>query len=139
MRVDNIIQKKGAEVVTLSSESSISTLLATLAKHSIGAVVVVDGDKVVGIVSERDVVRHLAETESVEGQISSIMSRDLQTRGREDDIRNLAAKMTERRIRHLPVMDGDELVAIVSIGDVVKSRLDDLEAERDHLHDYVHG
>ncbi|OKL54690.1 histidine kinase [Bowdeniella nasicola] len=139
MRVDNIIQKKGTEVVTLSSESSISTLLATLAKHSIGAVVVVDGDKVVGIVSERDVVRHLADTESVEGQISSIMSRDLQTCGRDDDIRHLAAKMTERRIRHLPVMDGDELVAIVSIGDVVKSRLDDLEAERDHLHDYVHG
>lgn len=139
MRVEDIVKKKGTDVVTLTSDSTISQLLSTLSKHSIGAVVVVDNDQVVGIVSERDVVQRIAETGSVDGQISQIMTSDLETCVNSDEIQTLASKMTERRIRHLPVMDGDTLVAIVSIGDVVKSRLDDLEAERDHLHDFVHG
>lgn len=139
MRVEDIVKKKGADVVTLTSDSTISQMLSTLSKHSIGAVVVVDNDQVVGIVSERDVVRRIAETGSVDGQVSQIMTSDLETCVNSDEIQTLASKMTERRIRHLPVMDGDTLVAIVSIGDVVKSRLDDLEAERDHLHDFVHG
>lgn len=139
MRVEDIVKKKGTDVVTLTSDSTISQLLSTLSKHSIGAVVVVDNDQVVGIVSERDVVRRIAETGSVDGQVSQIMTSDLETCVNSDEIQTLASKMTERRIRHLPVMDGDTLVAIVSIGDVVKSRLDDLEAERDHLHDFVHG
>ncbi|SEA53522.1 CBS domain-containing protein [Bowdeniella nasicola] len=139
MRVEDIVKKKGTDVVTLTSDSTISQLLSTLSKHSIGAVVVVDNDQVVGIVSERDVVRRIAETGSVDGQVSQIMTSDLETCVNSDEIQTLASKMTERRIRHLPVMDGDTLVAIVSIGDVVKSRLDDLEAERDHLHGFVHG
>ncbi|WP_250506317.1 CBS domain-containing protein [Bowdeniella massiliensis] len=139
MRVEDIVKKKGTDVVTLTSDSTISQLLSTLSKHSIGAVVVVDNDQVVGIVSERDVVQRIAETGSVDGQISQIMTSDLETCVYSDEIQTLASKMTERRIRHLPVMDGDTLVAIVSIGDVVKSRLDDLEAERDHLHGFVHG
>ncbi len=139
MRVTDIIKRKGSEVVTLLPSSTIAELLATLADHRIGAVVVTDDSGVVGIVSERDVVRHLRESTDTSSPVSEIMTTQLSTCAPEDDIRVLATVMTERRIRHLPVIDSGELVAIVSIGDVVKARLDDLEAERDHLVGYVHG
>ena len=139
MKVYDIVKKKGDEVTTLSSSASITDLLATLATHRIGAVVVVDEGQISGIVSERDVVRHLASSGTIEGDIASIMTRDVESCVMTDDVHALAEKMTKNRIRHLPVVQDRELVAIVSIGDVVKARLDDLQAERDHLAGFVHG
>jgi CBS domain-containing protein len=112
-----------------------------LAQHNIGALVVShDGSSVDGIVSERDVVRRLGQDESVlDAQVSSIMSADVATCDGHQSTDDLMALMTARRFRHVPVVEDDRLVGIVSIGDVVKSRMADLEFERDQLDSYVHG
>ncbi len=139
MYVSDIIRKKGNAVVTLPPNATVAELLATLDDNHIGAVVVVDGDEVLGIVSERDVVRHLRASTDVSAHVDALMTSKLAWCGMKDDIQDLAATMTERRVRHVPVIEDGRLVAIVSIGDVVKHRLDELSAERDHLAGYVHG
>jgi CBS domain-containing protein len=125
-------------VVTLPSAATVAQLLETLDDHHIGAVVVLDDDQVVGIVSERDVVHHLRAGLDQASPLSRIMSPDVQVVTAEDDLVSLATTMTERRLRHLPVVEDGALRGIVSIGDVVKARLDALEAERDMLEDYLH-
>ncbi len=138
MRVSDILRFKGHDVVTLPPTATVQTLLDTLAEHNIGAAVVVDEDRdVVGIVSERDVVRAARDELTWEAPISTIMTTRVITCTEEEEVEHLARTMTERRIRHLPVVDEDGLVAIVSIGDMVRARLADLEAERDHLTDYI--
>lgn len=138
MRVADLIRKKGSSVITLPSTATVAELLETLDDNRIGAVVVVDDTEVVGIASERDVVHHLrAGTAGEAGTIAQMMTADVRTCGPEDDLIELAATMTEGRHRHLPVVGEDGLAGIVSIGDVVKARLDALEAERDHLEDYL--
>ena len=139
MRVSDIVKKKGTSVVTLPPSASIADLLSALAEHRIGAVVVMDGDEISGIVSERDVVRHLRDSVDVTVPVAEIMTTELAWCAMRDDIRDLAATMTERRIRHVPVVEDGRLLAIVSIGDVVKHRLDELEAARAQLARYVHG
>lgn len=137
MRVADILKKKGSSVVTLPSAATVSQLLETLDDHKIGAVVVLDEDRVVGVVSERDVVHHLRAGRDQSSALSDIMSVDVQSATAHDDLDQLAVTMTEQRIRHLPVIEDGTLKGIVSIGDVVKARLDSLEAERDHLEDYL--
>ncbi len=113
-----------------------------LASHRIGAAVVVDdGGGVVGIVSERDVVRGLQQDgrSVLDRPVESLMTRQVVTCKRDAAIEDLMTVMTQRRIRHVPVVDGDELVGIVSIGDVVKSRIGELESERDGLVAYIGG
>lgn len=137
MRVADLIKKKGSSVITLPSTATVAELLETLDDNRIGAVVVVEGDEVVGIASERDVVHHLRGGADADGQISQMMTSDPRTCTPDDELVELATTMTEGRFRHLPVVAEDGLVGIVSIGDVVKARLDALEAERDHLEDYL--
>lgn len=137
MRVSDLIKKKGSSVITLPTTASVAELLNTLADNQIGAVVVVDGDQVVGVASERDVVHHLRGGADTTTVVSQIMSGEVRTCGPDDELLKLATTMTEGRFRHLPVVGDDGLAGIVSIGDVVKARLDALEAERDHLEDYV--
>ena len=137
MRVADLLKKKGSSVVTLPSTASLGELLDTLDDNKIGAVVVVDEGTVVGIVSERDVVHHLRQGSDAQASLSTVMSSDVQTCALEDELQDLAAVMTERRMRHLPVVTDGSLEGIVSIGDVVKARLDALEAERDHLESYL--
>lgn len=139
MRVSDIINRKGGNVVTLSPDASISQLVQFLADHRIGAVVITDEHGLAGIVSERDIVRYLKDSGAMGTPVSSIMTTAVTTCHPDDDVRELATIMTDKRIRHLPVLDDGSLVAIISIGDVVKARLDDLEAERDHLERFVHG
>lgn len=140
MRISDVIRRKGDGVVTLRSDATVLQLLEVLEKHHIGAVVVSDDNSfVTGIVSERDVVRHL-HTDGVsvlEETIAMIMTKDVQTCTPQDGIEDLAKVMTEHRIRHIPVVVGGKAVAIVSIGDVVKSRIDELQTERDHLVGYI--
>ena len=138
MRVADLIKKKGSSVITLPSTATVAQLLETLDDHKIGAVVVLDdADRVVGIVSERDLVHHLRSGLGHDAQVADLMSSQVQTVTSEDELVNLATTMTERRLRHLPVVEDGALMGIVSIGDVVKARLDALEAERDMLEDYL--
>lgn len=140
MRISDVVRVKGGEVVTIGSQASVKDLLALLAQHRIGAVVVSDdGIAVQGIVSERDVVRHL-NTEGaaiLDGSVAVIMTSTVHTCGPDEDLVTLAHSMTDRRIRHVPVIIDGHLGAIVSIGDVVKARIDALQAEADQLRDYI--
>ena len=140
MRVQDVLKRKGYDVVVISPAATVAELLQLLDEHHIGSVVVVDDDRLVGIVSERDVVHTLARSQSDirNVEVAKIMTGDVKVCSAEDDTADLAAIMTEHRIRHLPVVDGDgRLQAIVSIGDVVKARLETLADERDHLINYV--
>lgn len=143
MHVEGLLSTKGDAVVTVTPTSSIGEVVATLAEHHVGALVVSDdGSAVDGIVSERDVVRALADegADVLRREVSSIMTREVVTCDLQTTVDELASFMTERRIRHLPVVVDGRLAGIVSIGDVVKDRIRDLEAETQTLHEYIsHG
>ncbi|GGB43786.1 CBS domain-containing protein [Flexivirga endophytica] len=139
MRIQELLKGKGSDVVTVTSDTTVGQLVRTLADHRIGAVLVMDGDTIAGIISERDVVRALPD--GVEGllerPVSTLMTSDVVTCSPGDEVSSLAASMTEHRFRHLPVVQGDKLVGIVSIGDIVKFRLEELQGERDQLESYI--
>ena len=140
MRIADVVKRKGGEVVTVRPDATVTELLALLAEHKIGAVVVSDdGTGVHGIVSERDIVRHLRTDGAalLESAVRQIMTADVHTCAPEDSLEELATQMTDRRIRHVPVVVDGALSAIVSIGDIVKFRIDTLQAERDQLRDYI--
>lgn len=141
MKISDVIRgKTNNDVITISPEASVRDLLALLAEYNIGAVIVSgDGTQVDGIVSERDVVRKLNGNDGVlDEPVERIMTAVVQTCEPGHDVDELMALMTEHRIRHVPVIDHGELVAVVSIGDVVKSRITQLTFERDQLDNYVH-
>ena len=144
MNVLSILGVKGAAVVTIGDGASLADAVLTLRDNRIGAIVVSnDGQHIDGIVSERDVVRALANhgAAALGRTVSSAMSTDVVTCASADPVERLMALMTGRRIRHLPVVDdGGHLAGIISIGDVVKSRLGELESENKALFDYItHG
>ncbi len=140
MRIADVVKHKGSDVVTVRPDATVAELVGMLCEHRIGALVVsTDGSTVEGIVSERDVVRDLQAMGGavLESPVSAIMTADVITCRPDDHVESLAELMTERRIRHVPVVVDDTLRAIVSIGDVVKSRIDALQSERDQLRDYI--
>jgi CBS domain-containing protein len=139
MHIHEVLRTKGDQVVTVSPETTVRDLIATLAEHNIGAVVVSTSDEpLVGIVSERDIVRGLVKgTGILDVAISEIMTAQVRTAEPTATVEDLMRLMTEHRIRHVPVMSGGALHGIVSIGDVVKSRIGELEFERDQLESYV--
>jgi CBS domain-containing protein len=141
MKISDILRYKGANVVTIAPTGTVTALLAELAEHRVGALVVADGKRVAGIVSERDVVRALATrgAAALDAAVSDIMTTDLVTCDATDDVDEVATTMTERRIRHIPVMTDGSLAGIVSIGDVVSSRMRQLEQERTQLEQYITG
>src|SRR5205823_1541302 len=130
MKIRDILRNKGAAVATVRPDASVRELLAMLAEHNIGAVVVsTDGVIITGIVSERDVVRRMHErgADVLSAPVSSIMTAEVRTCGLDDNVDGLRQIMTERRFRHMPVLADGRLAGIVSIGDVVKSTIDELE------------
>jgi CBS domain-containing protein len=140
MKISDVVRRKGDLVVTVKPDETVEKLLDLLAEHKIGAVVVSDdGETVGGIVSERDVVRHLQSSGAavLAGPVSQIMTSDVTTCDPDTNIENLARTMTELRVRHIPVVVDGRLHAIVSIGDIVKHRIDELQAERDQLVGYI--
>jgi CBS domain-containing protein len=140
MRTSELLRTKGQDVVTVTGATQVRDLLALLAQHGIGAVVVSeDGRTPDGIVSERDVVRALAERgESVLAEpVSAICSTEVSTVAPDTQVEALMRLMTEQRIRHVPVLVDGALHGIVSIGDVVKYRITELESERSALSDYI--
>lgn len=142
MLIGTILQSKGTGVATVPPDATVSELLARLAELNIGAVVVSeDGLTIAGIVSERDVVRHLHEHGAalLAQPVSSIMTRDVRTCGPGANVDDLRRTMTNHRIRHVPVVRDGRLAGIVSIGDVVKSTIEELESEREALVGYING
>jgi CBS domain-containing protein len=142
MRIADILRVKGDGVATLPPEATVRDLLAVLAGRNIGAAVVSpDGTSIEGIVSERDVVRRLHErgADVLGAPVASIMSSPVRTCAPGDSVEGLRKIMTEHRIRHLPVVSEGRLAGIVSIGDVVKSAIDQLEAEREQLVGYINS
>lgn len=141
MRLDVILNVKGREVASIKQDASVRELLAKLAEHNYGALVVSeDGQTVDGMVSERDVVRQLAArgAEVLDLKVSDIMTRVVQCAPPDATCADIMALMTHRRIRHIPVIDSEgRMVGLVSIGDIVKNRLGELEGERDALVQYV--
>jgi CBS domain-containing protein len=139
VRVSDVLNTKGGDVVTVSPDTPVRELVALLAERNIGAAVVsTPSAAVAGIVSERDVVRRLARgTDVLDSTVAEIMTSDVRTAEPEESVVSLMRLMTEHRIRHVPVVVGGELRGLVSIGDVVKSRIGELEFERDQLSSYV--
>ena len=140
MTVAAILSVKGHDVVTTTASASVTQALSDLAKHGIGALVVVDGTGgIVGIVSERDLVRALASggAEVLQGSIAAIMTRSVVTCSEADSINELMTLMTRGRFRHLPVVAKGRLAGIVSIGDVVKARIEQVEREAADLRSYI--
>ncbi len=142
MRVREILSAKSiGEVFTIRPDARVSELLTTLADLNIGALVVsTDGSHMEGIVSERDIVRKLRNFDQPSSvTVGEIMTTDVRVCEPDDTLDELMGVMTEHRVRHVPVLDGDVLVGLLSIGDAVKSRMDQLEFERDQLTHYLHG
>lgn len=143
MNVQSIIGSKGSDVATIMQTASLSDAVAALGEHGIGALVVSgDGRAIEGIVSERDIVRAVSRSgaSALDTSVGSVMSTDVITCALSDGVDRLMELMTERRIRHLPVVDdGGHLAGIISIGDVVKARLTELEQENQALSQYISG
>jgi CBS domain-containing protein len=140
MRITDVLRRKGGLVVTITPDDTVRALLDALAEHKVGALVVTTADgSVEGIVSERDVVRHLqARGEAVlEQPVGAIMTSPVHTALPESTLDELMVLMTEQRIRHVPVVVDGQLTGIVSIGDVVKHRIEELQSERDQLTAYI--
>jgi CBS domain-containing protein len=139
MRIADVLRNKGAAVVTINPDATIQELLAGLAEQNIGAMVVVGAEGVVGIVSERDVVRQLHRhgPSLLSRPVSKIMTSTVASCTKADTVDAVSALMTNKRVRHVPVLDGKNLIGIVSIGDVVKTRMEELEAEQQQLQSYI--
>jgi CBS domain-containing protein len=139
MRIADVLRSKGGAVATIRPDATVAELLAGLAERNIGAMVVVGDRGLEGIVSERDVVRQLhAQGSSVlDRPVSKIMTSVVATCAKSDSIDAVSALMTENRVRHVPVLDNDQLIGIVSIGDVVKNRIDELVSEHAQLQSYI--
>ena len=140
MNVKTILAVKGSDIVGIEPNADLSAAAQLLSKHRIGALVIRGaGGRIAGILSERDIVRALAEhgNDALSIQVAKVMTRNVTTCGEEDTIASLMEKMTAGKFRHVPVVSGSELVGLVSIGDVVKQRVGEIEQESEQLRDYI--
>ena len=138
MKIGDVLKRKGSGVVTMRPDSTIDTVVRRMRLERIGAVIISpDGKSVIGILSERDILHALAEhgTALLALKAEDLMTREVVTCSREDTLQSVMVKMTQRRIRHLPVVEQGQLAGIVSIGDSVKSRLEEVELEANVLRD----
>jgi CBS domain-containing protein len=139
MTIAAILSSKGSEVATIGADNRVSDAVASLGERRIGALPVVEGDQVVGIMSERDVIYCLRDhgAEVLDWPVSRVMTSPAITAEPGTPVLSALALMTERRIRHLPVAEGGRLIGIVSIGDLVKFRMDRIEAEAEAMRSYI--
>ena len=142
MKVENILQAKGVDVFSVRPEDKIAQAVSVLNDKNIGAVIVRDGaQNVVGILSERDIVRKMGAHggDALSMSVSDCMTPDPITCGPEATVDEVMGLMTQRRIRHMPIVDGNGLVGVISIGDVVKRKIDEAEQEAQALKEYIAG
>lgn len=140
MNVAGILKTKGSDVITAVPSDTIAEISKVLGDNRIGALLIVDGGgKLCGVVSERDIVRGLSECgeDCLQQTASDLMTSSLITTTASETIDSVMRLMTDKRIRHLPVLAGDDLIGFISIGDIVKSRMDEVEREAAALRDYI--
>jgi CBS domain-containing protein len=142
MKVEAVMAAKGREVATINPTATLATVAQRLRLQNIGALVVLEGDRLAGMISERDVVHAFAahRGEAAEIEVAEVMARNVVTCRPEDSLTRVLGLMTRHRVRHLPVLEGGRLAGLISIGDAVKHRLDELELEAAVLRDaYIAG
>lgn len=142
MHVAVVLKRKGNRIVSAAPDDSVAAVTRLLTEHRIGAVLVMGDDgQPVGILSERDVVRAIARdgAAALDRPVADLMTRELITAAPDDTVADMMAVMTERRIRHVPIVESGRVVGVISIGDVVKARIDDAELEVESLRGYVAG
>lgn len=142
MKVKAMLSAKESKVVTARPDATVATAIDLLKQKRIGALVISDdGNRIQGILSERDVVRALVDHggDLLKMPVSALMTRAVKTCSLDANIHDVMSEMTNSRIRHLPVLDDGKLCGVISIGDVVKNRLDELEAETTVLREYIAG
>jgi CBS domain-containing protein len=140
MIVKNILLGRRGNVVTIEPTADLAAAVKLLAERRIGAVIILGGDHhIVGILSERDIVRALAEhgPTALNEPVGQVMTRDVKTCSEDDTIEDLMGRMTTGKFRHMPVVEQGKLIGIVSIGDVVKNRVEEIEHESEALRDYI--
>jgi len=139
MTIAAILTNKGSEVATIGADERVSAAVAQLGARRIGALPVVEDGRIVGIMSERDVIYCLRDhgSEVLDWPVARVMTSPAITADRSTEVLSALAVMTQRRIRHLPVVEGGELIGIVSIGDLVKYRMDRIEAEAEAMREYI--
>jgi len=139
--VHQLLQTKGREVWTIGPEASVYDALALMAEKDIGALVVTRGSQVLGLLSERDYARNvvLRGLKSQDTQVSDIMTTKVPCVGPQQTVQDCMSIVTEKRVRHLPVMEGNTLVGLVSIGDLVKAIIEEQEVLIEHLVRYING
>ena len=140
MNVKNILAAKGGSVISIEPTATLATAVKTLADHKIGALLVLGPDRrMVGILSERDIVRVLAERGAsvLEQPLAQVMTRKVVTCSQSETIGGIMERMTRGKFRHVPVLEQEQVVGVVSIGDVVKYRLQEIESESAALRDYI--
>ena len=139
MNVSKILETKGADIISVSVGSTVLEVSKLLGERRIGAVPVMDGKRLAGIISERDVMRGLAIRggAALADDVDSLMTKSVFTCGPDATLQDLMSMMTERRIRHIPVMDGEQIIGMISIGDVVKERMQETEKEAAALKEYI--
>ena len=139
MTVAAILADKGRDVLTIAAANTLGDAVAILAKRRVGALVVVeDGDRIIGIVSERDIVRAIAGgAAALDQPVSSVMTKNVMTCSDGETIDSVMSRMTKGRFRHLPVAENGRLTGIISIGDVVKARIEQVEREAEEMRAYI--
>ena len=140
MDVAAILREKGTKVITAYPDTTVAQIVSTLSRERVGVVIICEKDgRLAGIVSERDVVRGLAERDQgiLRTPVAGLMTTNVRTCAPGDKVSDIMATMSAQRIRHIPVIESGKLCGIISIGDVVKHRLDEIESEADALRDYV--
>ena len=140
MTVTSILAVKGGDIVTIEPTANLATAAKLLAARRIGALIVRGaGERLAGILSERDIVRALAArgADALDETVGQVMTREVATCGENDEIGSIMERMTAGKFRHMPVLAKDELVGVISIGDVVKDRLEVMERETEAMRDYI--
>lgn len=140
MKLRDILHTKGGDVHSISPTDTLGQAVDKLVSNNCGALVVLDGDRMAGIITERDILKACAELKSpLEATVSDRMSTELVTAGPDNDVEHVMGLMTNHRIRHLPILDAGTLVGVISIGDVVKAQHDELSYENRFLKQYIQG
>jgi len=141
MKIRDILTSKGTDVVTITPDATVHSAVQVLVDNNIGAVVVLDGSAIAGILSERDILRLSAKDPAqLSGRtVSDVMTKEVVTGDADDEIGHVMELMTNHRIRHLPVVEGETLTGILSIGDVVNALRSEVEGENRYMRDYIQG
>lgn len=141
MSVSDILAEKGRNVITVNNTQTVAETLQVLAENKIGAAVVLNDGAVCGIVSERDLVRDIAAlgADALQHEVAGCMTEKVVSAGENDSIESVMSGMTAGRFRHMPVMEGDKLIGLISIGDVVKRKIQEVESDVEAMKNYISG